>query len=235
VLSRDQLFWIVMAVIGLGLILLVVNDSTDSSLGFSSDRAGSMLYLGVWGFVLASALLASRRRMGDIVRGLGVWVLIILALVAGYQYRYELQDFASRITAGLIPGSPLSLNDGGNSVMLDRLGNGHFGARGAVNGAPVDLIVDTGASNTVLTFADAKAAGFDTSSLDFSIPVQTANGLTRAAVVTADSITVGSITRNGLRIFVSGDGALNMSLLGLNFLDTLSGYDVRGDRMILRD
>jgi aspartyl protease family protein len=235
VLTRDQLFWIVMAVIGLGLILLVVNDSTDNSLGFSSDQAGSMLYLSVWGFVLAAGLLASRRRMGDMVRGLGMWVLIILALVAGYQYRYELQDFASRITVGLIPGSPLTVNDGGNSVMLERLGNGHFGARGAVNGAVVDLIVDTGASNTVLTFADARAAGFDTSSLDFSIPVQTANGLTRAAVVTADSIAIGSITRNGLRIFVSGDGALDMSLLGLNFLDTLSGYDVRGDRMILRD
>jgi aspartyl protease family protein len=235
VLTRDQLFWIVMTVIGLGLILLVVNDSTDSGLGFSSDSAGSMLYLSVWGFVLAAGLLASRRRMGDLVRGLGMWVLIILALVAGYQYRYELQDFANRISAGLIPGSPLTVDDGGNSVMLERLGNGHFGARGAVNGAPVDFLVDTGASNTVLTFADAKAAGFDTASLDFSIPVQTANGMTRAAAVTTDSITIGSITRSGLRIFVSGDGALDMSLLGLNFLDTLSGYDVRGDRMILRD
>ena len=54
-----------MAVIGLGLIVLVVNDSTDSSLGFSSDQAGSMLYLRVWGFVLAAGLLASRRRMRE--------------------------------------------------------------------------------------------------------------------------------------------------------------------------
>ena len=29
-----------------------------------------------------------------------LWLLVVLVLVAGYQYRYELQDVASRVTAG---------------------------------------------------------------------------------------------------------------------------------------
>jgi aspartyl protease family protein len=235
VLARGQIFWIVMAVLGVGLILLIVNDSSNQSLGFSSDVAGRALYLGVWGSVIAAGILGSGRRLGDIARNLGLWALLILAFVAVYQYRYELQDFASRVSAGLIPGSPMTVACDGNQVMLDKLGNGHFGARGEVNGKPVDFLVDTGASGTVLTFRDAAAVGIDTTGLSFAVPVQTANGSARAALAFVDTIGIGSIERRNLRVFVSEDGSLDMSLLGMNFLDTLSGYEVRGDRMILRD
>ena len=234
-MAREQLFWLVMAVIGGGLILLIVNDSSDQSLGFSSDKVGNALYLGVWGTVIAAGILGSGRRLGDIARSLGLWALLILAFVAVYQYRYELQDFASRVIAGLVPGSPMSVGDGGDTVMLVKLGNGHFGARGEVNGQKVDFIVDTGASSTVLTFGDAAKIGIDTSRLNFAIPVMTANGSTRAALALVDTIGVGSILRRDLNVYVSADGSLETSLLGMNFLDTLSGYDVRGDRMILRN
>ena len=234
-MAREQLFWLVMAVIGGGLLLLVVNDSSDQSLGFSSDKVGNALYLGVWGTVIAAGILGSGRRLGDIARSLGLWALLILAFVAVYQYRYELQDFASRVIAGLVPGSPMSVGDGGDTVMLVKLGNGHFGARGEVNGQKVDFIVDTGASSTVLTFGDAAKIGIDTSRLNFAIPVMTANGSTRAALALVDTIGVGSILRRDLNVYVSADGSLETSLLGMNFLDTLSGYDVRGDRMILRN
>jgi aspartyl protease family protein len=234
-LSRRSLFWIVMAAVGLGLVLLLLNDSSEGGLGFSSDHAGSALYLGAWGAVVAAGILGSGRRLGDIARNLGLWMLAILALVAVYQYRYELQDFASRITAGLVPGSPLSVGDDGNTVMLEKLANGHFGARGAVNGKPVDFIIDTGASATVLTPADARAAGFDTATLSFTVPVQTANGMAKAAVAVADTVSVGTISRARVPVFIVGPGQLDQSLLGMNFIGTLSGFDVRGDRMILRD
>ncbi len=56
--------------------------------------------------------------------------LVILVLMAGYQYRYELQDVASRVTAGLIPGSPLSVTDGeGRTSRWGSGTNGHFAAR----------------------------------------------------------------------------------------------------------
>jgi aspartyl protease family protein len=234
-LSRRSLFWIVMAAIGLGLILLLLNDSTQNGLGLPGDDTARALYLGVWGTVIAAGVLGSGRRLGDIARNLGLWALAILAFVAVYQYRYELQDFASRVTAGLVPGSPLSVGEGGNTVMITKLANGHFGARGAVNGKPVDFIIDTGASATVLTPDDARAAGFETAALDFSVPVQTANGMAKAAVAVADTVSVGTISRSRLPVFIVGPGQLDQSLLGMNFIGTLSGFDVRGDRMILRD
>ena len=38
-----------------------------------------------------------------------------------------------------------------------------------------------------------------------------------------------------LQVFVAERGTLDQSLLGMNFIGSLSGFDVRGDRMILRD
>ena len=46
---------------------------------------------------------------------------------------------------------------------------------------------------------------------------------------------IGAITRNRLPVFVAATAQLEQSLLGMNFIGTLSGFEVRGDRMILRD
>lgn len=231
-----RFFWIVMAAIGGGLILLLLSDRGGNSFG-GSDELGRTLYLGIWGAVIAAGILGSGMRFGYVARSLALWLLVVLLFVAGYQYRYELQDFASRVTAGLVPGSPLSIRegDGGNTVMLDKASNGHFEARISVNGAPVHTIVDTGATTTVLTVADARAAGYDTESLNYTITVSTANGMARAARVTADEISLGTISRRNVPVLVADSGMLDQSLLGMNFIGTLSGFDVRGDRMILRD
>ena len=41
--------------------------------------------------------------------------------------------------------------------------------------------------------------------------------------------------RKNVPVLVAAAGPLDQSLLGMNFIGTLSGFDVRGDRMILRD
>jgi aspartyl protease family protein len=229
--------WIIIAVLGGGLILLIVNDSSGETFGMSNDAFGQTLYLGVWGAVVAAGILGSGMRFGYVARSLALWMLLILVFIAGYQYRYELQDFASRVTAGLVPGSPLSITDrdGNHTVMLDKLSNGHFGTRAVINGAAINVLVDTGATSTVLTAADARRAGFDTSKLSFTILVSTANGMARAAQVTADEVSIGAIVRRRVPMLVAESNALDQTLLGMNFIGTLSGFDVRGDRMILRD
>ena len=231
----SRFFWIIMAAIGGGLIVLVLRDSGDDSFGIGNDGLGRTLYLGIWGAVLAAGILGSGMRLGQIARSLALWALIILALVAGYQYRYELQDIASRVSAGLVPGSPLSLRGDGNLVMLDKASGGHFEAWVTIDGASIHTVVDTGASMTVLTASDARKAGFDPATLNYSVTVSTANGRAQAASVRVDEIAIGSITRKNLPVLVAEDGALYQSLLGMNFIGALSGFDVRGDRMVLRD
>ena len=126
-------------------------------------------------------------------------------------------------------------SEGRTTVTLDKLQNGHFGAEVVVDGVAIRAMVDTGASATVLTREDARLVGFDPERLNYSIPVSTANGIAQAARVTAGEISVGAISRRNVPVLVAADGALEESLLGMNFIGTLSGFDVRGDRMILRD
>ena len=233
----NRLFWIIMAILGGGLILLVANHDSGTVAGIATDDFGRMVYLGALVVVFAVAILGSGVGLGRAVRGMAVWAAIVLVLMGGYQYRYELQDIASRMTAGLIPGSPISMRDnqGRAAVMLERMSNGHFEVRAEINGTPVTLLVDTGATNTVLSAADAGRAGIDPATLDYNVAVMTANGEARAARVTADEIRVGDIARSNLSTLVAEPGRLDRSLLGMNFINTLSGFDMRGERLILRD
>jgi aspartyl protease family protein len=233
----SRLFWIMMAVIGVAAVLLMLNDSAGSTLGVENYDFGRLIWLGAFGALIGAGLLRSGRPLGAMARNLGTWAAIGLALIAGYQYRYELQDVASRVTAGLVPGSPLALGveDGHATVTLDKADNGHFEARILINGNPVRAVVDTGATSTVLTSEDAQAAGFNPAALNYTIPVSTANGMARAAAVKTDAVAIGGIVRKDMSVMVAAPGMLSQSLLGMNFIGSLSGFDVRGDRMILRD
>ncbi|TIP29968.1 MAG: TIGR02281 family clan AA aspartic protease [Mesorhizobium sp.] len=233
----NRFFWVLMIVIGLGVVLLMLNDSAGSTFGVENYDFSRLVWLGALVALIGAGLLRSGRPLGTMARSLGTWAAIVLALIAGYQYRYELQDFASRVTAGLVPGSPLALGleDGHATVTLDKAGNGHFEARVMVNGTPVRAVVDTGATSTVLTAQDAKAAGFNPAALEFTIPVSTANGMAHAAAVRTDELAIGGIVRKDMPVMIAAPGTLGQSLLGMNFIGSLSGFDVRGDRMILRD
>jgi aspartyl protease family protein len=233
----SRLFWIIIVVIGAGLILLMINDSAGSTFGVENYDFSRLIWLGAFGALIGAGLIRSGRPLGDMARNLGTWAVIVLALIAGYQYRYELQDVASRVTAGLIPGSPLALGveDGHATVTLDKADNGHFEARILVNGAPVRTVVDTGATSIVLTSEDAQAAGFNPAALSYTIQVSTANGMARAAAVKTKEVSIGGIVRKDMPVMIAAPGMLGQSLLGMNFIGSLSGFDVRGDRMILRD
>ncbi len=231
-----QVFWIAIAVLGAGLVLLIANHDAGSVFGIENNAFASMLYLGLWAAVLIVGILGSRMRLFHVARDLAYWLLILLVLMTGYQYRYELQDVASRVTAGLIPGSPLTISsDGRTAVMLERAPNGHFEVRMQVNGTTVNALVDTGASTTVLTSADAARAGIATEELAFAVPVMTANGRALAASARVESLIIGAIERKNVPVLVAAEGRLGQSLLGMQFLTSLSGFEMRGDRLILTD
>ncbi|MEX0409247.1 TIGR02281 family clan AA aspartic protease [Aquibium sp. LZ166] len=231
------IFWIAMSLLAGGLVLLIATNDAGSVFGMESGAFAGVLYLGVIALVIGTGLVSRRTSMGSNVKTIAAWLVILLVLVGGYQYRYELQDVASRLTAGFVPGSPVSVMsaDGEATVRLEKLSDGHFGARAEVDGVTVDFLVDTGATTTVLSAADAGRVGIDVDALNFAIPVSTANGIARAARATVDEVRVGSISRSRLPVLVAAPGTLSQSLLGMNFIGSLSGFDVRRDLLILRD
>ncbi|PYE89998.1 TIGR02281 family clan AA aspartic protease [Phyllobacterium leguminum] len=233
----NRLFWIIVAIIGAVILLLMANNDSGTTLGLANDAFANAAYLGIWGIVLAAALLGSRIKLSDFARSTAIWVVIILALVAGYQYRYELQDVANRVTAGLIPGSPISGKDsnGNLTVTLAKSLNGHFEVNGKVNGARTSFLIDTGASMVILSADDARRGGIDTTNLSYSVPIMTANGSANAAMVQIATLQIGDITRHDIPALVAQDNGAIGSLLGMNFLDTLRGFSVQGDQLVLTD
>jgi aspartyl protease family protein len=52
--------------------------------------------------------------------------------------------------------------------------------------------------------------------------------------VTLDRVAVGSITEKSVPALIAQPGLLRTSLLGMSFLNRLQGWDVRGDKLVLR-
>ena len=93
-------------------------------------------------------------------------------------------------------------------------------------------MIDTGATTTTLTLKDARRVGIDTEKLSFDVPLNTANGLSFAASAEITDIQIGNFTVDSMWILVSKD-LDGESLLGMNFLNKLRGYDIRQDQMTL--
>lgn len=110
---------------------------------------------------------------------------------------------------------------------------GHFVVEAVVNGAPVTFLVDTGASNVVLTMEDAERLGFRPESLRFTERFASANGEVRAAPVVLRELRIGQFSVFDMAASVN-EAPLRVSLLGMSFLRRLQGYSVDDGRLILR-
>jgi aspartyl protease family protein len=118
-----------------------------------------------------------------------------------------------------------------NTIVYTTNGQGHVILDAAVNGAPVRVLVDTGASLLTLTPADARAAGIDPARLVFSARVNTANGTARMAPVTLREVRIGQLSIYDVPAAVIEN--LNVSLLGMSFLNRLQGYEMREGKLTI--
>jgi aspartyl protease family protein len=123
---------------------------------------------------------------------------------------------------------------GGGYMILDGDQNGHFQTDVQVEGVTLKMLVDTGATSVTLTAEDAERAGIHPFPSDYRGSVNTANGSVRVAVVELRQITVGPITVRDVPAFVLPRGATPMSLLGMTFLQRLSGFQVSDNRLVMR-
>lgn len=108
---------------------------------------------------------------------------------------------------------------------------GHVVVDAVVNGAPMRMLVDTGASFVTLTPADARAAGVAAGALVFDRRASTANGVVRMAIVTLREVRLGQLSVDDVRAAVIEH--LNISLLGMSFLDRLQSYEMGGGKLTI--
>lgn len=164
-------------------------------------------------------------RPGQALRQLGGWVLIFGILLLGYSFWNGNSHMAREL-------DPSRGKVGGRTISFQADISGHFMVRAKVNGVSVKFLVDTGASDVVLSAKDAKRVGFNLDKLSFNRPYNTANGQVFGAPVTLREITLGPINVRDVAGSVGG-GEMDGSLLGMSFLNSLSGYEVQGNVLTL--
>ena len=109
---------------------------------------------------------------------------------------------------------------------------GHFNTLALVNGQPVEVVVDTGASTVALTVEDAQRAGIVVDPAAFQVIGTGASGPVRGHPVTIDSVSVdGKEVRRLQGAVLEG---LGVSLLGQTYLSRITEVRMRGGEMILR-
>jgi aspartyl protease family protein len=220
-------------VIAIGLALLISGDA-GSLVGLTQNQTAQIIPLLVILIIFAGGLFTRRRKLGELLSSILLWVGIFGVAMVSYAYRDEITGMAGRVMGEFRPG--VAMVDAGSGTATFRRGiGGHFEINATVNGHTTPMIFDTGASAVVLTIEDAEAAGIDTAALNFTIPVSTANGTGRAARVRIERMEVGGIGRKGVVAFVAEDNALDMSLLGMTYLETLSRYSVTQNSLELVD
>ena len=177
--------------------------------------------------ILGSAILLwfvaqNRASLGKLMQQALIWGLIFMGAIAVVGLWDDIRQSVR----------PMQSVVSGDRIELPRAPDGHYYLMAEVNGATLRFVVDTGASQIVLSRRDAERAGIDTASLVYLGRAQTANGMVRTAPVRLDSIAVGPVRHEGVRAVVN-EGELEQSLLGMDYLQRFSSIEITGGRLVL--
>lgn len=153
-----------------------------------------------------------------------IWLGIIFVLVVGYSYRYQFSDFGSRFMGEMSPSRPQTEEDGSVSFRVAK--DGHYHIMTEINGTSVEFMLDTGASDVVITRNIARRIGINIKDLEFTKIYNTANGTVKGAPIIIESLKIGDFEVQNVRASVN-DSDLDTPLLGMSFLEKLQGYEVR--------
>jgi aspartyl protease family protein len=234
--NSDRLLWIVIAALGFTVVALAMRHQQGTIAGLELDQFSRLAYLlAVLVLVTGFGYFFYKSRIGEMIRAVLFWAMIILVLALGYSYRQEIETMSERVLSELLISRPAIISTGpGATVQVARARGGDFMAQAQVNGAAVSMLIDTGASSVVLTQEAAKAANLPLDLLKYDVAIETASGRTHAAAVVIDRIAVGGILERRVPALVSAPGELKTSLLGMSFLNRLKSFEISGGRLLMR-
>lgn len=167
--------------------------------------------------------------LSDAIRGLVIGALAALALTQSETLRAWLGRATETETLPI--GEPQE-SAGSRTLRLRADASGHFLVTAEVNGTAVHFLIDTGATDVVLTPEDAERLGLRLRERDYTLKYRTAGGIVSAAPVMLREIRLGPLTVRDVDAAVNSH-SIGVSLLGVGFLKRLDGYAVERDSLIL--
>ena len=182
--------------------------------------------------LVSSGLFYARRiKFGEAVRNALIWVSIVTLLLLGYTYRSELSAIMYRVAGELVPG--FAVPSSPNEIIITASNDGHFYVNGKANGKHLRFMIDTGASEIMLSPKAATRIGINLKSLQFTQRYRTANGIGLGAPYRLKKFSIGSFELAETKVSIN-KSEMSQSLLGLSFLQRLKSYEFRGDKLYLR-
>lgn len=163
-----------------------------------------------------------RDRMGQALQHFLVWVMIGVGVMAAIGLWQDMRPNLFREAV---------FSDAGQ-ISVPRGPDGHYHLTLKINGTPLRFIVDTGASDIVLSQDDARNVGIDLDSLQYFGAANTANGQVQTARVVLDRVELGPYTDAEVPARVNG-GEMTGSLLGMRYLARFDKLEISGDRLTL--
>ncbi len=195
------------------------------------DHANLITSIGFLALISSSLMFRRRIAMSEALSYIAIWAAIAGFLMLGYVYKDDLSDAFFRVRSAMIPSYAVTSTP--HEVVLSADENGQFEVFGRVDGARVQFLVDTGASDIVLSPQDAQRLGIDVSKLDFDRDYETANGSGRGAAFTVASLSIGPITFTDVPVSINA-APMTTSLLGAPFFRRLKSFEIRDGKLYLR-
>ena len=185
------------------------------------------LYILMAIMLVLGGLMARREPLAKLLTMALAWVAIFAGGFVLFTFRDDLGWVAQRLRAEAT-GTPV---EQGETIRIPMAIDGHFWVEGRINGEPVKFLVDSGATMTTIGSETAARTSVAVNPGRDQL-VRTGNGIVRVASGYADSLAIGSIERNGMRLHVAQGEDLNV--LGMNFLSSLQRWGVEGRWLVLQ-
>lgn len=189
----------------------------------AGNDTASLIYLVLLGTaILGYFIAANRQGLGTTLRQLALWGLIFLGVIAAAGLWPSIRDQVA----------PRQSYTSTGSLEVPRGFDGHYHVTLGINGEPISFVVDTGASDIVLSQQDARRVGIDPDSLAYLGRAQTANGTVPLAQVSLDEVSLGEEIERGVPASVNG-GEMNGSLLGMSYLSRFGRISIEDETLTL--
>jgi len=191
------------------------------------DKAANTIYLLLLLMLMGSSLVGMRISAGKAMKHGLAWVAIFAGVFALFAFRGEFGALGARLKSEVTGSTePVVV---GRTLRVPKRDDGHFWVDARVNGKPVRFLVDSGATTTTLGGDVAEAAGLEPGMRgDF---VETANGTVFMPRVRAELLEIGTIRRTDFPVNINpGD---DTSVLGMNYLSSLTSWGVQGNELVL--
>jgi aspartyl protease family protein len=224
---KSKGIWLLVVAVLIGVIALAAKLAPGAP--DDTDRMMQLIYLCVILAVLTGGLAARlQARPGTTLAHIGTWGVIFAALILIYSYRDQFGSLRERFSAELIPAR--GTETGPSSIAYSAEADGHYHVYGAIDGSSVRFMVDSGATDIVLSPDDARMLGMQPDQLDYTLQAQTANGTVRGAPIRLKTLKVGPIVMHDIPATVN-EAEMPVSLLGMEFLRRLKSWGVKNGKL----